>query len=214
VPEPSAQPSTSCSGIRFQSAAEKLTEMIAKYGASSPNVQQWVQDEDQILADCSNPPSLYDGAPSPLPGLVPDPLTGGTPFERGQRDCQIAAANFYSGNFDTAAKMFTRIAAEPESPWRPWASYLVARALIRKATLSDASNDGATLAEAGAKLNDLIAVTRDDHVRQAGERLMGFVRAQLHPEKRGQKLAHAVMLSHSEGGVSTERQRLRLDARK
>ncbi len=189
--------SNGCRGMRFRRAALALETMIGNFGASSPQVKQWVDAQDKDLTECSNPQPSADGTPTPAPADVPEPLTEGTPFERAQRNYQIAAANFYSGDFDTAAKMFAAIAANPSSPWRQLAPYLVVRATIRKATLSAETNDHAILAQAEAQLNKMIAAPGDDMVKRSAQRLLGFVQTQLHPEQRQQELAHAVMIPNS-----------------
>ena len=171
--------------------------MIHDLGASNPKVKQWVDAQNQALVACGNGPHpAPDSTTAPAPE-IPSPLTNGTPFENAQRTYQIASANFYAANFDTAAKMFDAIAADSSSPWRQLAPYVVARATIRKATLSAEKNDHATLANAEAQLNKIIATPGDDSVKHAAQRLLGFVDAQLHPEQREQELARAVMLPTS-----------------
>jgi len=190
--------SSPCRGMRFRRAALGLETMISNFGASSSQVTQWVDAQDKALTECSNPQPSADGTPTPAPADIPEPLADGAPFERAQRSYQIAAANFYSGDFETAAKMFAAIAADPASPWRQLAPYLVARATIRKATLSAETNDHAILAQAEAQLNKIIAAPGDGTVKRSAQRLLGFVETQLHPEQRQQELAHAVLIRNSE----------------
>lgn len=193
---PGAQ--NSCRGMRFRRATLGLEAMVQNFGVSSPQVKQYVDAQDKALVACSNPaqPSADGTSPAPAPD-IPEPLTHGTPFEQAQRTYQIASATFYSGNFDAATKMFDAIAADSSSPWREFAPYLVARATIRKATLSADKNDRAMLAQAEAHLNKIVATSHDDGVKHAAQRLLGFVDAQLHPEQREQELARAVMLPTS-----------------
>jgi hypothetical protein len=75
--------------------------------------------------------------------------------------------------------------------------YLVARATIRKATLSSEKNDHAPLARAEAQLNNIVGTSDDDGVKHDARRLLGFVEAQLHPQEREEELARAVMLPTS-----------------
>src|SRR6202034_1051248 len=98
------------------------------------------------------------------------------------------------GNYDAAAAMFNAIAADPSSPWRELGPYLVARAIIRKATLLSDKNDHALLAQAEAQLNQIVATSFDDSIKHAAQHLLGFVEAQLHPREREEELARAVML--------------------
>ncbi len=186
-----------CRARKFQTVTAQLDAMIRDLGASNPKVKQWVDEQNEALIACGNAP--FSGAnPTPLATPdIPQPLTGGTPFEQAQRAYQIACANFYSGNFDTAAKMFAAIAADPSSPWRQLAPYLIARATIRKATLSAEKNDVAMLAEAEAQLNKIVATSDEASVKHVAQRLLGFVDAQLHPMQREQELARAVLLPTS-----------------
>jgi len=179
-----------CNASAFLTAAQTLGTMIGKFGLPSPRVKEWVEAQDQALAECSRKPQA-----TPTPGPeIPQPLTTGTPFEQAQRDYQIASAYFYNGNYDAAIAMFNAIAAQPSSPKRQLAPYLVARATIRKATLSGDQNDHSLLAQAEAQLNQIVSTSSDDSVKHSAQRLLGFVEAQLHPREREQELAGAVML--------------------
>jgi tetratricopeptide (TPR) repeat protein len=187
-----------CRASKYETLTTALETMIHDLGASNPKVKQWVDAQIQALVQCGNAAHSAPENPTALPApKIPQPLTTGTPFEQAQRTYQIASANFYAANFDTAAKMFDAIAADSSSPWRQLAPYLVARAMIRKATLSAAKNDHAMLAKAEAQLNKIISVPGDDSVKRTAQQLLGFVDAQLHPEQREQELAHAVMLPTS-----------------
>src|SRR5262249_17887051 len=114
-----------CARDSFRTAAATLARRIDRFGPGSPEVTDWVEAQDAIYSNCSSAGKIPALAKSGLPSLI-----------QADRAYQIAAANFYSGNFDTAAQMFKDIAADPNSPWRDLAPYLVARALVRKATLS------------------------------------------------------------------------------
>jgi tetratricopeptide (TPR) repeat protein len=187
-----------CRARKYQTATAQLETMIHDLGASNPKVKQWVDAQIQALVQCGNTPRSAPEDPTALPPPeIPQSLATGTPFEQAQRSYQIASANFYAANFDTAAKMFDAIAADSSSPWRHLAPYLIARTTIRKATLSGEKNDHAMLAKAEAQLNKIIAAPGDDSVKRAAQQLLGFVDAQLHPEQREQELAHAIMLPTS-----------------
>jgi hypothetical protein len=191
---------SNCNDHAFLTAAHTLDTMVRMFGLSSSQVKNWLDAQDQVFDNCSDARPYFvsnpDAAPAAAPEL-PDRLKDGTPFERAQRTYQIACANFYSGNFDTAAKMFDAIAADTSSPWRQLAPYLVARATIRKATLSSEKNDHALLARAEAQLNNIVGTSDDDGVKHDARRLLGFVEAQLHPQEREEELARAVMLPTS-----------------
>jgi DNA-binding transcriptional regulator YdaS (Cro superfamily) len=140
-----------CRARKFQTVTAQLKTMIHDLGTSSPQVKQWADEQNKALVECGSAPHSAPGNPTPLTPEIPQPLTNGTAFENAQRTYQIASANFYATNFDTAAKMFDAISADSSSPWRQLAPYLVARATIRKATLAAEKNDHAMLAKAEAQ---------------------------------------------------------------
>jgi tetratricopeptide (TPR) repeat protein len=198
--------SSNCKGANFHAAAAELGQMIARLGASNPEVKQWVSAKDQALVKCSAPPSYYTSAspmPTPAP-VVPGAMTDGTPFERQQRRYQTASASFYAGRYDEAAKMFDEIASDASSPWHDWAKYLAARAIIRKATLSGPKNDPAMLAQAETRLHAVVASSSDASIKAAAQRLLSFIEFRLHPEQRVEAVAHALLQARSDGALSQD----------
>jgi hypothetical protein len=177
-----------CNDDAFRTAVGTLDAMVAKFGASSSELRQWLDAQDTVFQNCPS------GKNNPH---IPPPLSAGAPFERAQRAYQIASANFYSENFDAAAAMFTAIAANPDSPWREIAPYLVARTTIRKATLSGQKNDDALLAKAERQLNAVVAGSASPDLKAAAERLLGFVGCRLHPHERRAAEVRALMRPHS-----------------
>ncbi len=177
-----------CNDDAFRTAVGTLDTMVAKFGTSSPEVRQWLDAQDTVFQNCPT------GKKNPH---IPRPLNGGTPFEQAQRAYQIASANFYSENFDTAANMFTTIAADPNSPWREIAPYLVARTTIRKATLSGQENDDTLLATAESQLDAVVAGSASPELKAAAKRLLGFVGCRLHPHERRAAEVRALMQPHS-----------------
>jgi hypothetical protein len=177
-----------CNDDAFRTAVGTLDTMVAKFDASSPEVRQWLSAQDTVFQNCPT------GKKNPH---IPPPLNGGTPFEQAQRAYQIASANFYSEDFDTAARKFTAIAADPNSPWREIAPYLVARTTIRKATLSGLKNDNALFAKAENQLNAIVAGSASPELKAAAKRLFGFVGCRLHPHEREAAEVHALMQPHS-----------------
>jgi hypothetical protein len=180
-----------CSQDAFRNAASTLNKMIEKSGAASAEVKDWAQAQDQVFASCS------EGATLPSPASV-DALAA----IKANRAYQIAAANFYAGNFDAAEKLFGQIAADASSSWRQVAPYLVARTLVRKATLSAGENqtDKATLARAESQLKKVLADNDLAIMHNAAKRLLSFVRFRLSPEERLHELAQAVVKKN--GGAS------------
>src|SRR5262249_31770804 len=126
---------------------------------------------------------------------IPDPApAGASAIIKANHTYQVAAANFYAGNFDVAEKQFTAIAADSSSVWRPIAPYLVARTLIRKAMLSGGQGkaDTAVLAQAEAQLKKILADKNQSALHNSARGLMNYVHFRLTPEARLSELAAAV----------------------
>ena len=114
------------------------------------------------------------------------------------RQYQVAAANFYAGNLDTAAGDFEQIAGEKDSPWRKLAPYLVARCYIRKATLG--GKDESTFSRepmqaAEQRLQAMLADKSLASMHPAAQSLLDYVEARLHPEQR----LHAIAVQLAAG---------------
>jgi hypothetical protein len=173
-----------CSADSFKNAAATLNRLVEKYGAASPEAKDWVATQDQVFANCDKEPSL----PAPAESSA-------SPVIRANRVYQIAAASFYAGNFDQAESQFNAIAADTSSPWRALAPYLVARALIRKATLSGGRNvaDQATLARAEAQLRKVLADRNESALHPSARGLLNFVRLRLAPEERLKELTAGLL---------------------
>jgi hypothetical protein len=180
-----------CSEDAFRTAASTLDKMIEKHGAASAEVKDWVQAQDQVFQNCSGGASL----PSPASLDAPAPARAGRAY-------QIAAANFYAGNFDAAEKMFGQIAADASSPWREAAPYLLARTLVRKATLAaeETTTAKAALAQAESQLKRVLMDGKLLGMHAAAERLLGFVRFRLSPEERLHELAQAIVKKNTGAG--------------
>jgi hypothetical protein len=173
-----------CAADSFKNAAATLNRLIEKYGAASPEAKDWVATQDQVFASCEKEQAL------PGPANV-----SASPIIRANRVYQIAAANFYAGNFDQAEAQFNAIAADTVSPWRALAPYLVARTLIRKATLSGGRNqeDQATLGRAEAQLRKVLADRAESALHASARGLLNYVRLRLAPEERLKELGSSLL---------------------
>ncbi|HET9524663.1 MAG TPA: hypothetical protein VFO99_00755 [Pyrinomonadaceae bacterium] len=167
-----------CQKDSFDTATATLNERIAKYGADSAVVRTWVEAQDQVFSNC--------GGGSFIPTELP---ADADPLLRTDRAYQIAAANFYSTNFDEAKKRFESIAADGASPWRQNATYLVARTLIRKGSLGPPEQKQESLGAAEAQLRKILADKNLSSLHAASTRLLNLVRLRLHPEERLNELA-------------------------
>ncbi len=166
-----------CQQDAFENAAATLRERIKKLGTENPALKQWVEAQDLVFANCSEGQQI----PVALPSDAENAL-------RADRDYQIASANFYGGNFDLAKTQFASIAGDAKSPWRTNAPYLVARALIRKASLGPAETKKAALAEAEERLNKILASPEMKPTHGAARRLLNIVQIRLHPEEKLREL--------------------------
>jgi hypothetical protein len=170
-----------CQKDAFDTAIATLEQRIAKYGAESTQAKTWVEGQDQVFSNCGGGSSI----PAQLPGDA-DALA------RADRAYQIAAANFYSTNLDEARKDFEAIAADANSPWQHNAVYLVARALIRKASLGPAEQKQESLSQAESQLKKILADKKLSSLHAASTRLLNLVRLRLHPAERLRELAQAL----------------------
>lgn len=189
APSPDYTEYRNCNDNSFRTATATLQSMAAKFGASSPQVRHWLDAQDTVFQNCPG---------SKKNPFIPPPLQGGTRLEQAERAYQIASANFYSENFDTAASMFTAIAADSGSPWRTIAPYLVARTTIRKATLSGEKNNLVLLAQAEHQLQSIVAGSGPHDLKASAHGLLSFVGCRLHPEERHAEEVRAIMRPASE----------------
>ena len=174
-----------CADDAFINARRTLQERIAKFGPGSPAVLDWLTAQDRVFQNCAgDKPVIPDPAPS-----------GSPPLLAADRTYQIAAAQFYAGNFNEAASMFRSIAVDAGSPWKSIAPYLVARSLIRRATLSAGPGkiDTDTLRQAETEFRRILSDSQQKSLHPAAEKMLGFVESRLSPEARLQGLASALL---------------------
>jgi hypothetical protein len=142
---------TNCLDDAFANAAKTLAARVQAHGsAQDPAVVEWVRGQDDVFTNCAGAkhnPYPEPNQPPPTPPRQPKVLANAAAWLHQDRDYQIAASHFYAMDFDAAITGFRAIAADKASPWSPVARYVVARAMIRRATLayaqaSDAQNSG------------------------------------------------------------------------
>lgn len=161
-----------CQGGAFENAAATLEARIKQLGPDNPAVKQWVEAQDQVFANCSEGQHL----PAALPVDADARL-------HADRQYQIAAANFYAGNFDQASSLFKSISLDTKSPWHLTAPYLEARTLLRKASLGAPETKKQALTESESQLNKIL---KDPELKASHEdagRLLKLVRLRLRPEE-------------------------------
>jgi hypothetical protein len=171
-----------CQSDAFESATTTLETRAKQFGSDSAAVKQWVEAQDQVFANCSEGQHIPVALPADADVLL-----------RADRDYQIAAANFYAGNFEPAKAQFGSIAASSSSPWHLIAPYLVARTLLRKASLGPDETKKAALAEAEEQLNRILTKPELQSSHAATRRLLNLVRNRLHPEERLHELGLSLL---------------------
>lgn len=176
-----------CQQDAFVNAEATLNERIKQFGADSTVVREWLVVQDTVFSNCG------EGRQIPEPAR-PDQ----EPLIRADRAYQIAAANFYAGSFDEAKQQFDAIARDKSSPWREWAGYLAARALLRKGSFAEKQADGRpALAEAETRLNAILKDKSVATTHHSAARLLNLTRLRLHPEEKVHELAQAIIKKDS-----------------
>ena len=170
-----------CNKDSFDTAVKVLTDRTLEYKGDTSPLLEWVNAQDQVFTNCSSGSSI----PEPLPSEA-------RLLARQDRAYQIAAAHFYSANFDEARKRFEEIAADDNSPWHFVASYMVARTLIRKASLGAPEQKQEPLQASESQLTKILADKRFAHHHASATRLANLVRLRLHPQERLHELARVL----------------------
>jgi tetratricopeptide (TPR) repeat protein len=158
-----------CTDDAFDTAVATLKDREAKWGASSANVAEWLRGQDQVFENCAKGPA------------IPAALNGGDALLAADRQYQIAAAEFYAGQYADAERDFEAVAGNADSPWRVGGHYLAARALIRDGTIHSKPE---SLKAAEAKLEAVIADPAQKRWHDSARGLIQFIGAALDPEGR------------------------------
>ena len=194
-----------CQGDAFRTAALTVDSRAKTWGAKSPEVADWIRAQDAVFSNCGGSGNS-DYPPPGTPKITPTqpaPASGNAPaLLRQDRAYQIAAAQFYASQFVPARASFQAIAADPDSPWRGIAAYVVARTLIRDAFLSAPPNsdngggmaafDPALMRQAQQQLERI----RDEHPpgisAHAIQSLLNLVRLRTEPKARLREISAAL----------------------
>ena len=174
-----------CLDSAFITAAATLQDRARRFGASSPELEEWIRGQDAVFGNCAGGPNI----PTELPVSANTVL-------RADRAYQIAAAHFYSGTtkgYEIALQDFQAITEDKDSSWQTIAPYLIARTLIRQASATAAENrthNPVYLAKAEVQLQAILKDPTQQSIHAAAESLLGFVRFYLHPEQRETELGN------------------------
>jgi hypothetical protein len=161
-----------CASDAFKVATQTLNDRVSSYGATDPNVRNWLEAQDIVFRNCA------EGS------LAPANVDSGSPkWLQKDRDYQTAAASFYSLNFDEARLRFQKIAEDSDSVWQDTAQYLVGRTLVRAASLAnDEKVQRGLYQQAEVELTNVNA--RGGKFQSAAKRLIALVKYRLRPEER------------------------------
>jgi hypothetical protein len=151
-----------CQADGFRTAIATLNSRAKTWGGHSAELADWIKGQDAVFSNCSSGADASYGPRGTiiLPSSPAAAAANAPALLRQDRAYQIAATEFYAGQFDAARASFQAIAQDAGSPWRGVARYLVARSLIREAFLS--AKDGP---------DDVMATYNPDLMKQAQQQL-------------------------------------------
>ncbi|MGI8669068.1 MAG: hypothetical protein ACR2J3_04370 [Aridibacter sp.] len=166
-----------CTKNAFEVATQTLEKRIASYGSDNKDVKKWILAQDDVFQNCASGKRI----PANADVTMPEWLTK-------DRQYQIAAAEFYSLNFDKAKEHFAEIAQDSDSTWQDVAAYLVGRTLIRQASLSKNKEKTETIYTEAEQQLQTVAASGGKYADSA-EDLIGLIKYRIHPEERTHELA-------------------------
>lgn len=169
-----------CTKNAFETATETLSDRIAKHGPSDASVIDWTRGQDQVFQNCSSGKRSPDDAPPGAPVWL-----------QKDRAYQRAATEFYSLDYESAKRHFAEIAQDSESPWAETADYLVARTLVRQASLSKDAAKAAQFYEDAERHLQKFA-SRSGKFSASAERMLGLIAYRLRPRTRVSELAKKI----------------------
>jgi hypothetical protein len=108
-----------CTQGAFSTAADTLQARLIAWGKDSSAFVDWLHGQDAVFANCDgNAAVQVPPAPASAPSLL-----------KQDRAYQMAAAEFYSMQFDAARASFKAISQDELSPWHGIAGLLVVRSI-------------------------------------------------------------------------------------
>jgi hypothetical protein len=176
-----------CPDDAFTTAIKTAQQLSSQFGVSSPEFKDWLNAQNKVFCNCSGGSPVDQSMPAPLGSAANAKLK---PY----RDYQIASANFYAGNFDQAKADFEKIAQDPASPFRSLGTYLAIRSEVRKALLTE-KTDNALLASAEKQAKAMLSDKSQSSLHAALQDLLAFVRFKLEPKERFGELAKILVTS-------------------
>lgn len=179
-----------CPSDAFRNATQTAKKVADTFGPTSGELKDWLKAQNQVFCNCGG----YSDKPV-IPATVAANLD---PRLKPYRDYQIAAANFYSNNFDKALESFQKISQDKSSPFNELAAYLAVRTMVRKATVAD-KNDNSLLTQSEKQLVSMLTDKSFSALHEPMRDLLGFIKFKLGGADRFTELAKE--LSSSKEGA-------------
>jgi len=180
-----------CGPDAFDTASATLSELRQQWGTDDLRLVSWVLAQDQVFSNCSGTEANIPAAP----GTDMDPLLAA------HRRYQIAAAQFYSGQFRTAAAGFLAIGKDEDSPWEGIGAYLAARSLVRA---GDFLEGPPAYREAMTLLERALQNPRLQQFHDASQGLLNMLRLRVDPEAGMAELGAELMSPPANEEVTSE----------
>ena len=127
-----------CPTDAFRNASATLADRLKTGGQNWAAV--WLAGQDAVFANCGMVGDGADRKNAPYTA-VPALPAGAPAWLVADHAYQVAAALFYSQQYDGAHSAFQAIARDARSPWQKLSGYMSARSLIRKASLTTFDKD-------------------------------------------------------------------------
>lgn len=169
-----------CTKNAFETAMQTLSDRIASHGSEDKDVKDWVKAQDTVFENCASGKAAPDAPNEAMPEWL-----------RKDRAYQLAAADFYSLDYDSAKRRFAEISQDYDSPWQETAEYLVGRTLIRQASLiKDKTKTNLILTE--AEQNFSLVASKGGKFSDSANKMLGLVKYRLRPQERVRELAQSI----------------------
>ena len=126
VPGVSYQSFANCLDDAFETAAATYQDRKAAHSGDEAALADWLRGQEDVFSNCPEDGKEPAQAPADAPLWL-----------RKDRAYQQAAAAFYRTDYDQAFQQLRAIAADGASPWHQTARLVMARAMIRHATVGE-----------------------------------------------------------------------------
>lgn len=175
-----------CTKNAFETATKTLSDRIGSHGSDDKDVKDWIKAQDKVFENCASGKSTPDAPNEAMPEWL-----------RKDRAYQMAAAEFYSLDYEDAKRRFAEIAQDYDSPWQETAEYLVGRTLIRQASLSK-NKAKSNLLYIEAEQNLSIVATKSGKFSDSATKLIGLIKYRIRPQERVRELAQQISYQGSD----------------